>query len=384
MFRKFWLISALFFLLLPAGPARSQGEGGRSILLIVPQSGLLADLGEQARRGAELALNTWGGGLNMETRDEAGDTEKAIDLSKVAVVVGYFTESRFQRDAPRYLYFKTPVFLPFLTNPDAAARGPSTFFRLMPSVRDQSLFMAVEILQLKKRPRHILVIKGQDPELRAMADVFLETLSSPPEPEAPPPPPPGRKAAAKPAPKLQPLSPKTPVISAELSRILAGEEIEGLGKNVPDLIIMAVSLPEALNLAPVLADSKWKKATLWGGSYLGFREAGAAFASLSLDLHLCLPPVSLVDPQNKTLQEFKHKYVAAYQAHPTWISALAYDSMTLAIKGISRPDPQTGLLDYFSGSGHQALGSYELVPGAGVAPPLAFLPVRVETLGFLP
>ena len=367
-----------------AGAPLARAAGSGDFLLVVPESGPLAQLGRNAVQGAELALKTLGGGYSLKVIDEMDSPQTDLDLNQVALVVGYFTESRFQEDAAGYLYFKKPVLLPFLTEAEAAGRGPSTFFRLMPTFKEQGQFMAMEILNMKKRPRRILVVRGNGEAQASLASAFEGTLAEPIQPPPPPPAEKGAKPVKNPAP-IKAIDPKfTTVVTLDLEEAQEGLEVKELGKEGPDLIILALNRAEALRMAPVLAASKYQKKALWGGTMLGLREVGAAFAALEMNLHLSLPVANPADPKNKPVQEFRQRYVAAYQAHPTWISALAYDSLTLAIKAASSGETPEEVLSFISGQTHHSLGKYDLAPGGGGTPPLAFMPVRAETLGFLP
>ncbi len=374
------LVLLISIVLFPAGPARADEE--KVFLLTVPLSGPLGPLGNNAREGAELALKTWGGAYALETMDEnSGEFPEDLSLDRVSVALGYFTESRFVADAPRYLYTKKPVLLPYLTSGEAAGRGPASFFRLMPTYREQGQFLGLEVLRMKKRPQRLLIVDGPGDGLAVLTAAFQETLTSPPAPE-PASAAPGQKPP-KPAPAPKPLDAKAEV------RVMGGDRLaepEGLAEAAefrPDLIILALSLDEALRLAPGLAGSKMAKTPIWSGTFLGFREVGAAYASLGLNLVLALPAVNLADDGSKAVQDFNRRYLAAYHHHPTWVSALAYDSLNLAIKAVSSAGAPEEIPSRLFGE-HHALGVYQLAPGGGGNPPLDFMPVKAETLGYLP
>lgn len=374
-------LSLLAVLLVVAGPARA--EQPRTFLLTVPLSGPLADLGIQARNGAELALKTWGGGFNLEVADEAAEPRDDLDFSSVAVAIGYFTESRFQMDAPQFLYLRKPVLLPYLTSPEPASRGPATFFRMMPSFAEQGEHLALEMLKMKKRPRRILIVQGPALGQSELVEALTRTLAEPPQPPPPPPPAKGQRAA-KLQPPIRPLDSKALVLNVSPAQAMQPGEIKELGKENPDIIVLALGLENALRLAPVLAESKWAKVPYWSGTTMGFREIGSAYASLNLNLNLCLPVISPLKSGNKEVQRFKDRYEAAWQTQPTWISALAYDSLTLAIRAVSSGDSPAETLAWLIGESRHGLGAYDLVPGGGGRPPLDMMPVRNETIGFLP
>ena len=170
--KLFLMAAVLFFVMSASGPLAAQEESSaevpavqanppKTFLLVVPESGPLADLGRQARQGAELALKTWGGGYQLAVVPEGELDGTNIDLTQVAMVIGYFYETVFQQDARRFLHFKKPVLLPYLTNPEAAARGPYSFYRLLPGYDGQGRVMAMEILGMKTRPSRILIIEGE-------------------------------------------------------------------------------------------------------------------------------------------------------------------------------------------------------------------------------
>ena len=354
-----------------------------TFLVTVPLSGPLSPLGQYAREGAELALKMFGGGFKMEVTDELGDVRDVLDPDELSIVIGYFTEGRFAADAPRYLYLKKPVILPFLTTDEAASRGPATFFRLMPTPGEQGIFMALEVLKMRKRPGRILIIQGADEQQAQLAAAFAGALANPPQPAAPPPPAKGQRAPKTPPP-VRPLDSKARVINISVSQALEPENITEFGKNNPDLIVLAISIGEALNLAPELADSKWAKTQYWGGALLGFRDIGAAFSSLELKLSILTPVVNLADGNNRATREFVQRYLDEYQKYPTWISALAYDSLNLAIKAASFGSSTTEFLSFLNGEAHHSLGRYEISAGGNGVFPMDFMPVNENTLGFLP
>ena len=369
----------------PAAPAVPLTPPPDTFLFTVPLSGPLEAMGRSAANGAELAVKTWGGGYKLEIMDEAGPDRDDIDLSKVAVVVGYFTESRFAADAPRYLYLKKPVLLPFLTTGEAASRGPNCFFRLMPTFEDQGRFMALEILNMKKRPRRILIITGAGEFQASFTATLTRTLADPPQPLPPEQPAQGKgKKNQKIQPPVKPLDPKASVLTVTLEQALDPEGIPELTKVKPELIILALSVSESLTLAPVLVEPRFAKVPVWGGISMGFREAAAAFSTLDINLRLCLPVADPLNEKNKNVQDFIQKHLETYHSHPTWISALAYDSMMLAIKAAGSGSTSAEVLSFLSGQSHHSLGTYKIVPGGGGDPPLAFMPVNQQSLGFLP
>ncbi|MDR0882007.1 MAG: ABC transporter substrate-binding protein [Candidatus Adiutrix sp.] len=368
----------LFLLtLLVSAPAWADETGG-GFLLTVPLTGPLGQLGLHARQGAELALKTWGGGFFLEVADEAVGLREDFNVSSVRLALGYFTASRFQTDAPLYLHLRKPVILPFLTNPEAVAAGPGLFFRLIPTFQEQGRFLALEILKMSKRPRSIVIVRGAGEDQTSLATALEETLAAPEQAQ------PGGRAGSAGAAKstLKPLDSRVTVLTITLAEAQEPSNFTEFTKSGPDLIILALSRVEALSLAPALAESKWSKAAVWGGVILGFREVGAAFASLKLNLHLGLPVVNLADDRPKEVREFKQSYVAAFRAQPTWISALAYDSLNLAIKAASSAETPEGLLAFLYGQTHHALGLYDW--SAGAMMPMEMMPVKIETLGFLP
>lgn len=376
------LLSVCLLLCWSALTAQAQPPA-RTFLLTVPLSGPLEKLGQQAKAGAELALKTWGGGFNLEIADESAEPREDLDLSNVAIAIGYFTESRFQLDAPKFLYLRKPVLLPYLTTPEAASRGPATFFRLMPAFTEQGERLAMEILNMNKRPRRILIVLGQAGGQAELVEALTRTLADPPQPLPPPPPEKGKRAPNAPAP-IKPLDSKALVLTVDPDQAMKPGEIQELGKENPDLIILALGQDDALRLAPALAGSKWAKTPIWAGTILGFRDIGAAYASLDLNLNLCLPVINLAKGGNKEVQRFKEKYAAAWNTQPTWVAALAYDSLTLAIRAVSSGESPSETMTYLIGETRQGLGAYDLVPGGGGRPPLDMMPVKNETLGFLP
>lgn len=357
-----------------------------TFLLTVPLSGALASWGQKAIQGAELAFSIWGGGFKLKILDENGDSRilDEIDFRKVAVSIGYFTETHFSIDAPRYIYFKKPVLLPYLSTKEAAGLAPGIFFRLLSTSQEQGRFLALEILKRSKRPTSLLIITGSGPAQIAQTAALVETLVNP-SPlltsllgEGTP-----SRAEIKAAPFLKPLDPKVQVLTLNIDQALDLERLPEFGRRPPELIILALDLDEALRLVPTLAEAPYRKAVFWGGFPLGFRDVGAAFIAFNLKLELALPGANLVDSKNQAVLDFNHRYLEAYQAHPTWIAALAFDSLNLAIKAVSSGETDVAVLDFLAGRNHQALTAYDLSSG-GASPPQALMSVNNETLGYLP
>jgi len=381
--KKISLIAFCLALMLAVSTAQAQ-QPARTFLLTVPLSGPLERMGHQAKAGAELALKTWGGGFNLEIADEAAAPREDLDFSSVAIALGYFTESRFQLDAPKFLYLRKPVLLPYLTTAEPASRGPATFFRLMPTYAEQGEYLALELLNLNRRPRRILIIEGRAGGQAELVAALTQTLADPPQPTPPPPPEKDKRAPKAPAP-VKPLDSKALILTVDPDQAMKPGEIQELAKENPDIIILALGLDDALRLAPVLAESKWAKTPLWSGTILGFREIGSAYTALNLNLSLCLPVTNLAKSAgNKEVQRFKDKYAASWHTQPTWISALAYDGLTLAIRAVSSGESPSETLAYLIGENRYALGTYDLVPGGGGRPPLDMMQVKSETVGFLP
>jgi ABC-type branched-subunit amino acid transport system substrate-binding protein len=377
---------------LPALALAQEKDGADSpavFLLAVPERGPLAELGLKARQGAELALNIWGGGFKLEILNESQpDSLDEIDLGTVALVLGYFTEKRFAADASRYLYLRKPVLLPYLTNEEAAARGPGLFFRLMPTARDQGRFLALEILKLQRRPNRLLLITGAAPAQAALAEALTETLANPNQPLAALG---GVPEEVRPSvvravskPNIKPLDAKAQVVALGFEEALTPGGLARFGRNKPELVVLALDRAEALKLASRLAKDGYGKIPLWGALSLGFREVGAGFASLNLNLRLCLPAVNLAAQDNTAVREFIRQFIDAYKAHPTWISALAFDSLNLAVKAASSGEDAQGLVDFIAGGRHHGLASYDLGPEGDGSVGLALMPVRPANLGFLP
>ena len=368
-------------------PAQAPAQEAAAVfLLVVPEKGPLANMGLKARQGAELALGTLGGGFRLEVFDESRpEALDEIDLGTVALVLGYFTESRFSVDAPRYLYLRKPVLIPYLTNEEAAGRGPGLFFRLMPTAREQGRFLALEILKQRRRPGRLLLITGAEPAQGSLVETLVETLANPDRPlealkegqdEARPAP------AAKTA--LKPLDAKAQVVALSLDQALEPDGLAKLGSQRPDLAVLALDRAEALKLAPHLAKSGYGQVPLWGVTSLGFRDVGAAFASLRLNFLICLPSVNLADQGKPDVRNFTRRFIDVFKTHPTWISALAYDSLNLAIKAASSAEDLQGLVNFLAGRGHRGLNAYDLGPESHSPTAMTLMPVKAADLGFLP
>ncbi|MDR1921195.1 MAG: ABC transporter substrate-binding protein [Candidatus Adiutrix sp.] len=389
------LVAALLFVMLHSaspfspGPARAdEGEppdlrsSPGALMFKAPLSGPLAPFGEEARQGAELALKTWGGGLKLALVDEAA-AETGPLLGEVALVLGYFTESNFREDAPKYIFAKKPVLMPFFMTNAASAHGHENFFRLMPSLQEQGVFMALEMLRMTRRPRVILIITNDEDQSheQALAEALQETLAEPPAPA--PPQAAGEAKPPKAAPPLKPLDKKALVLTVPASRLMSPDGLSELGKNAPDIIVLAVDQSRALDLAPWLAASKFSKAPLWGGASLAFREVGAAFAALDLNLKITLP-VNLANEKNAAVAEFNRGYIEKWRARPTWLAAMAYDAMNIAIKAVSSGETSADMLAFLTGQSFHSLTVYQLAPGGQGQTPVEFMPVTKETLCRLP
>jgi len=372
------ILAALALLCPPALAQEKEGAAGPAVfLLAAPESGPLAEVGLRARQGAELALNIWGGGYKLENLNESQPASlDEIDLGPVALVLGYFTEKRFAADAPRYLYLRKPVLLPFLTNEEAAARGPGLFFRLMPNARDQGRFLALEILKLQRRPSRLLLVTGAAPAQTELLAALAETLVNPARAEAA-----GRPSPAEAS--IKPLDPKARVVTISLDQALESEGLARFGRNKPDLAVLALDPAEALRLAPRLARED-EKIPLWGAVSLGFREVGAGFLSLGLNLRLCLPAANVLSQDKPATRDFTRQFIEAYKTRPTWVSALAFDSLNLAVKAASSGEGKGGLADFLAGGRHHGLTTYDLRPEGDGSSSLALMAVRPANLGFLP
>lgn len=374
---------------LMAAPAPAQDEprpDPPTLILALPQSGPLAPFGQSAANGAELALKTLGGGFNMVTVDEMAPWPEDLPLTNAPVISGYFTESGLAAHAPRFMFLKKTVLLPFLGGRRGAALDAKNFFRLMPAADEEGEYLAMRTLTLKRRPRRLLIIEGPGEADAAIAERFTSVLAEPIQPSAPPAPRPGQKTSRKtpkPAP-VKPLDKNAVIVTITPEDDLAAiKEFSQNPKNAPELIILAVDLPTALELAPRLAASKFSKAPVWGGSQLGFREAGAAFVALNLKLSLALP-VDLADNSIGAVRDFSNAYIREYKIQPTWVSALAYDSLNLAIKAVSATVLTGQISTFLNGHSHHSLGAYELTPGGAGRPPLTMMAVTETSLAHLP
>ncbi|UQZ89124.1 hypothetical protein C4J81_07900 [Deltaproteobacteria bacterium Smac51] len=362
----------------PSVWADSPADDSATLVLAVPLEGPLARFGQSAVNGAELALSTLGGGFGMTIVDESTPLPDDLSFQNVPVIAGYFTESRLAEDAPRYIYLKKAVLLPFITTKEGAALGPENFFRLMPTSSEQGEYLAMQVLTMKKRPRRILIIAAPGETNSALAETFTATLAAPIQPPEPPATP-GKRAPKKTEP-IKPLDKNAQVVTIDQEADLTA--IPEFAKNSPELIIVAVNPPAGIELAPRLGASKFSKVPVWGGTSLGFREVGAAFESFRLNLSLALP-VDL-SASGGAVKDFRTAYINEYKIQPTWIAALAYDSINLAIKAVSSTAASGNVAAFLNGNSHHALGTYELAPGGGGRPPLAMMAIKTETLGYLP
>jgi len=284
-------------------------------------------------------------------------------------------------DAPRYLYLRKPVLLPFLTNEEAAARGPGLFFRLMPNPRDQGRFLALEILKLGRRPGRLLLVTGAAPAQADLIAALTETLANPVRASAD-----GQPSPAKDTPTIKPLDTKAQVAAISLDQALEAQGLARFGQHKPDLAVLALDRGEALRLAPRLAREGYENIPLWGAVPLGFREVGAGFISLNLNLRLCLPAANVLSQDKPATRDFNRQFIEAYKARPTWISALAFDSLNLAVKAASSGEGKgtQGLAEFLAGGRHHGLAAYDLGPEGDGSAGLALMAVKPANLGFLP
>jgi ABC-type branched-subunit amino acid transport system substrate-binding protein len=378
-----FMLAVLALLTALPSPAWAQDQADElpTLLLAVPLTGPLARFGQGAVNGSQLALKTLGGGFNMHTIDETQPWPEDLSLQNVPVISGYFTESALAAHAPRYIYLKKTVLLPFLGATGGAALDPANFFRLMPAADEEGEFLAMRALTLKRRPRRLLIIQGGSEADAALAEALSATLAAPIQPPDPPAPKPGQRKPPKPA-SIKPLDKNAVIVTAAPEDDWAA--LPEFAKNNPELIILAIDSPAALDLAPRLAASKFAKVPVWGGVSLGFREVGAAFGAVKLSLSLALP-LDLADDANSAVRDFKKAYINAYKIQPTWISGIAYDSFNLAIKAVSATSVTgNNVAAFLNGHSHHALGAYQLAPGGGGRPPLTMMAVTEESLAYLP
>jgi hypothetical protein len=273
------------------------------------------------------------------------------------------------------------VLLPFLTNEEAAARGPGLFFRLMPTPRDQGRFLALEILKLGRRPSRLLLMTGAAPAQTDLIAALTETLANPARASAA-----GKPSPAGAAANIKPLDPKARVVTVSLDQALTPEGLTRFGRNQPDLAVLALDPAEALRLAPRLAREGYEKIPLWGAVSLGFREVGAGFLNQGLNLRLCLPAANVLSQDKPATRDFTRQFIEAYKARPTWVSALTFDSLNLAVKAASSGEGKgtQGLADFLAGGLHHGLAAYDLGPEGDGSAGLALMAVRPANLGFLP
>ncbi|MGL4209861.1 MAG: ABC transporter substrate-binding protein [Candidatus Adiutrix sp.] len=351
------------------------------MLFKVPLSGPLSDLGQEARQGAELALKTWGGGLEVEIIDEGHEKNHDIRdlIDKAPIIVGYFKESNFLNGANSYSILRAkPVILPFFMTDEPSLAGPDNFFQLMPTFHEQATFMGLTILNMRRKPRTVLIITNDEspsPE-DALAQTLFSVLTEGPQETAPP-------ASGQKTPLPKPLDKNALVLSVTSAEALNPEGIAALGTKVPDIIVLAVDYRRALRLASWLAASKYNKAPIWGSSSLAFRDVGAAFNTLKLNLHLALP-VDLANEKNKAVADFNRDYLAMWKTPPTWLSAISYDAMNLAVKAVSAHNASVDILTFLSGYSHHSLNVYQLASGGQGKAPVEFMVVTEGTLAYLP
>jgi ABC-type branched-subunit amino acid transport system substrate-binding protein len=341
----------------------------QSLLLIVPQSGPLSLLGQESRKGAELAFKALGAGFNLEQANEEERVETQIpNLKDVKAAFGHFSEKSLTRSAPYYIHYEIPTILPYLENPEVTSINEN-FFRLMPDYAAQGRRLAQEILSQSKKPAQVVLLVGPERPQRLLADAFAQALSKgvtiPPSEKS------------KTPKKLGPLSSKIKVHRFDLTIVGELSALKDLKGGSHDIVLLALPPSLALEAGPVLAASRFAKSRFLAGGSLGLREVGAEYRALNLSLTLCLPVVPA--PKNSTYAAFSRRFEYFTKNSPTWPAVLAYDAATMAIKAASLGDVKGYLGE--PDRPHQGLtSSYVLNKGA----PTQLLKVSDDNLSFLP
>ncbi|MDR0548665.1 MAG: ABC transporter substrate-binding protein [Deltaproteobacteria bacterium] len=341
----------------------------QSLLLVAPLNGPLSLLGEESRRGAELALRSLGAGFNLEQANEEERVETQVpNLKDVKAVLGHFSEKSLTRNAPYYIHYDIPTILPYLENPEVSSLNEN-FYRLMPDYATQGRRLAQEVLSQSKKPTQVVILVGPERPQRLLADAFANALS-----QGLTIPPSGQNKSPK---KLAPLSSKIKVHRFDLTIVGELSALADLKGGSQDFVLLALPPNLALEAGPVLATSKFAKSRYLAGGSLALREVGAEYRALNLILTLCLPVIPA--PKNNVYATFMRRYQYFTKNSPTWPAILAYDAANMAIKAASIGNVKEYLRD--PDRPHQGLAtSYVLNKGA----PPQLLKIGDDNLSFLP
>jgi ABC-type branched-subunit amino acid transport system substrate-binding protein len=295
------------------------------VLFVSPRTGPFASLGRGAQLGARLAQRRFGGETELLEVPEEQDAASNLGRTpgRIKAAAGHLFEGSLVASAPYYRRLRIPVLLPFIDSPGAAVLGPE-FVPLFPSVSEQGVALALNVLDSRQRPPAVYILESQEPALGELADAFERTLKDPPAR--------GRQKRAA-------LGRNIKIERVPAEDVRAVEELLATVKgNRKYAVLLAVPGPFAIKIIPLLPDSSFKSALFFGGAALAVRDVGSAYASHGLTLNLCVP-AQVPDPKDAQLAEFANIYRQTFKVEPVWSSVSAYDAVKLALLALATGDP---------------------------------------------
>jgi ABC-type branched-subunit amino acid transport system substrate-binding protein len=316
-----------------------------AILFTAPKDGDFYHFGNSAILGAELAHKVYGGGFDLivENEDEGPLYNRVSHFGRVKIAAGHLFESSLAENAPYYKRFRIPVLLPFLDNWETATLG-SGFYQLMPDIPAQARLLAERTLKIpSSKLSRIIILESPAAPFQLLADTYVATLKDP-------------SALSTGKQKKRPLAGKVKVLRfvihspADLATVIAENKL-----NPQDVVFLALSNSQAVQVAPYFIESNFQKATFLGGASLANRDVCLVYLASKLNLELVVP-LDLKNSKIDALNQFIHRFRLSYKQEPTWPSVLAYDAVTMAIKASSVPE---GALYLNSGDkGPEGLAGY--------------------------
>jgi ABC-type branched-subunit amino acid transport system substrate-binding protein len=306
-----------------AAPLAPPG-GKPTFVMAVPSTGYWSTFGQDAVMGAELALKKIGGGFDLITVDEAAPdfVSRIRNLGQPVAILGHLYEPRLAQGAPYYAKAGAPILLTYIENAKTQELG-SNFVRLMPDPESQGRRLAKEVPRTGKRIKQVYILEGPETHQQELAGAFREALVNP---QAPAP----TKANPKPSkPRaLKASSVNTiPVNKPEDLKVLL--ELKG---SPQDWILLALPPRLAMRAAPIIAASGFKRATFLIPTSLALREIGATYLAVDITNAQVALPLEFGSGKNlnKSLSEFRRRFIQFHRREPSWAAVLAYDATTLA------------------------------------------------------
>jgi ABC-type branched-subunit amino acid transport system substrate-binding protein len=297
-----------------------------AILFTVEENGEYYNFGRAATLGARLAHKVLGGGIDLLVEDEGEGPlyNRVGHFGRVRAAVGHIFERTLAENAPYYERFGIPVILPFTDGWETRTLGRN-FYQMMPGVPDQALVLAERTLKNPGKLGRVIILETPAPPFKLLADTYVDTLRDP-------------KALSTGKQKRKALSSKVKVVRVVLDDMTKlTQAIQENKLNPQDVVLLALSSVQAVQVAPYFLESNFQKAIFLGGSSLATRDLCLAYVASNLNLELVVP-LDMRNAKNVALSEFTHRYRIMNKQEPSWPSVMAYDAVAMAIKADSSPD----------------------------------------------